>query len=109
MRQRIIELTLIHPENILFETEEEQNNFFSALGRQVCWNLLHQDAPDNSFTTVTIDGKLEIIACHYKTFSQQSLDHAITQMRGLINIHPIENPFVIGAIRDDKGQYSFHS
>ena len=100
-------------EDTKFETDEELNAFYTALGRMVAYAMASDQPRDIELVTMNIDKRHEITGAYFKQWKRgetydenrpmYKLDEALDEFRK-------GQPFVMGAVPRDEGvRYGFHS
>lgn len=125
LHNRIVELRL-DMRALRFETTEQQQAFYAALGRSLCWGL-SPDVEQVDSLIVMVDKDAEITTCYSTPAAQPDL--SVTPMadyygspfrqvlRNLDTMRELNQDLlgskpriVIGAVpRNDRAEYSFHS
>ena len=119
--QRIITLGYFAEDLPKFETTEEQQAFYAALGRQVMYGMQRDEQTPATIQLVNVSidnrGPLEIDAAFYPPMLAReeqghylgSVDHKVDDFLATMKARIAGHPFVIGAVSHNDGTFSFHS
>jgi hypothetical protein len=113
--ERVVNISY-NAEKIRFETDEQMNTFYLALGYMVAYAMAGDRPRNLELVNLSIDRNLEITCAYFppwqrgETYTenkiQYDLDNALTPLRDGRD----GRPFVMGAVPRDGGKtYSFHS
>ena len=124
LHRRVIEFTFFSGDLPMFETDQQAQEWYAAVGRLVTYPLYSRSAVEHDtvdLVQVQVRDKNEMVACYYKAepacnrledgwmdWEKPQPERELADYVGSVRQRTGDHPFVMGAVMSG-GKWGFHS